>query len=285
MIVVEILKSILYGLIQGITEWLPISSTGHLIMLHSVLPLNIYEDAARNIEFWNMYKIVIQVGSILAVIVLFWNRLWPFTEKKSPVKKKSILRIWGLVLLGSIPMGILGIVLNDFIDSRLSSTLIVGITLIIYGVIILIAELRPRKPVIKEVKEITPVKAYLTGCVEALCLIPGTSRSGAAILGGLMQGMNRTTAVEFSFYLAVPAMLGAAFLKLIRLKIQLSLSGILVLVSGIIMSFFVSLLVVRSLLNYVRNHDMRLFGYYRIVLGLVILILAFLGALPEGLSI
>ena len=284
-LILEILKSLLYGLIQGITEWLPISSTGHLILLHSVLPLNVYEDASFNIAFWNMYKIVIQVGSILAVIVLFSQRLWPFSPKKTETRKKAILRTWKMIFIGSIPLGILGVLLNDIVDSKLSTSLAVGITLIVYGLVILLIERYPRRPTIKEIRSITPGASLMTGCFQALSLIPGTSRSGAAIIGGMLAGMDRPVAAEFSFYLAVPAMLGAALFKLVRLDVQLNLSGLLVLLAGIASAFIVSLFVVRSLLTYVRTNDMRLFGYYRVVLGLIILILYMIGALPEGVVV
>ncbi|MBR4456140.1 MAG: undecaprenyl-diphosphate phosphatase [Solobacterium sp.] len=282
-LVMELLKSVLYGILQGITEWLPISSTGHLILLNSVLPLNIYQDPVKDLEFWNMYKVVIQLGSILAVAVLFVKRLWPFSEHRTPAGKKSVFRLWAKIALGTLPAAVAGLLLDEFVDRKLSGTLVVGIVLIVYGILFLIVERKPRIPRINEVKGIRGITALLTGCFEALAIIPGTSRSGVTIIGGTLLGMSRPVATEFSFYLAVPLMTGASLLKLAELPVSLNFHGIAVLLAGMISAFGVSLVVLRSLLNYVRNNDFRLFGYYRIVLGLMILILSLIGALPEGM--
>ena len=284
-ILIELLKSLVYGVIQGITEWLPISSTGHLILLNTVMPLNLYPDASANLAFWNMYKVVIQLGSILAVIAAFHSKLWPFDPKRSQARQKQIIRLWLLILIATIPVGIIGFLLNDIIDEKLSTPAVVGVTLLIYGIIFILVEQKPKAPVINSTAEITPKAAVITGLFESLALIPGTSRSGSTIIGSLLLGMNRPTATEFSFYLAIPAMIGASLLKLVKMKITLGLSGILVLLIGMASAYIVSVVVLRSLLRYVRKNSFRLFGAYRIILGLLILILALIGAFPEGIGV
>ena len=280
----ELIKSIFYGLIQGITEWIPISSTGHLILLHTVMPLNVYGDPAADLAFWNMYKVVIQLGSILAVTVVFWKRLFPFSAKKTEAKKKAIYRIWYLIAIASIPVAILGFLLDDIVDEMLSTPFVVAIALIIYGLIFLIVEVSPRKPLVNSVAEITPKQAVLVGLSESLALIPGTSRSGSTIIGGRLLGFSRPVATEFSFFLAIPVMFGASVLKLIKMKVPLNTAGIVILLAGMLTSFLVSDFVIQSLMRYIRKNDFKLFGLYRIVLGIMILILAFLGILPMGLS-
>ena len=284
-ILIELLKSLLYGLIQGITEWLPISSTGHLILLHTVLPFKLYSDTSSNIAFWNMYKTVIQFGSILAVCVMFWPKLWPFRKENAPQKQKKILRLWLLILIATIPVAVFGWLLNDLIDEKLSTPAVVGMTLLIYGIIFLLIERKPKVPTVTSLSGITPRHAIFTGLFESLALIPGTSRSGATIIGSLLLGMDRPTATEFSFFLAVPAMFGASALKLAKMNLSLGVSGVAVLLVGTAVSFAVSMMVMRSLLHYVRRNSFGLFGAYRVILGVLILILAMLGAFPEGTGV
>jgi len=280
---IEILKSILYGLLQGITEWLPISSTGHLILLHTVLPLRVFDDPNANLAFWNMYKVVIQLGSILAVLILFYRRLWPFSADLTGKSRKSIIKTWVLILIATIPCGIIGFCFNDFVDEKLSSPLVVGIALIAYGILFLIAERKDVTTKYKKVSEITPVTAFLTGLFESLALVPGTSRSGATIIGGLLLGMSRPTAAEFSFFLAIPVMIGASALKLAKMNTAVPLNGILILLAGMVTAFVVSVSVIRSLMKYIKTNSFRIFGFYRIILGIIILILSVLGLIPKGL--
>ncbi len=279
----EMLKSILFGLLQGITEWLPISSTGHLILLHTVLPLNVFDDAVSNLAFWNMYKVVIQLGSILAVLIIYYRRLWPFSADLSQKSRKSIIRTWVLIFIASVPCGIIGFFLNDLVDEKLSSPLVVGVALIAYGILFLIAERKDVETKYKKVSEITPKAAFFTGLFESLALVPGTSRSGATIIGGLLLGMNRPTAAEFSFFLAIPVMFGASLLKLVKMNTAVPFSGILVLLAGMVTAFVVSISVIRSLMKYIKANSFRIFGFYRIILGIIILILSVLGLIPKGL--
>ncbi len=282
-LIIEILKSVLFGIIQGITEWLPISSTGHLILLNTVLPLKVYEDISMNTAFWNLYKVVIQLGSILAVITLYYRRLWPFSADLGKNEQRHIIKTWLLIIIASIPVGIIGFLLNDFVDDKLSSPLIVALALVIYGVIFLIVEGKPMRPKFQKTHEITPMTALITGFFEALALVPGTSRSGSTIIGGLLLGMTRPLAAEFSFFLAIPAMFGASILKIVRFKGALSIGAVLVLLAGAFTAFIVSVSIIRSLIRYLKNHNFRLFGYYRIILGIIILILYVMELIPKGL--
>ncbi len=284
-LILEILKSLLYGIIQGITEWLPISSTGHLILLHTAMPLKVFEDASANTAFWNMYKVVIQLGSILAVVVLYWSKLWPFSKNITETKKKKIYQLWILMIAGSIPVAVIGFLLNDIVDEKLSAPAIVGLALILYGLIFLLVENRPRTPTITSTEKIPIKTAVITGLFESLSLIPGTSRSGSTIIGSLLLGMDRPTATEFSYFLAIPAMLGASALKLAKMKFNIGIAGAVVLLSGMAAAFVISMMIVRSLLYYIRRNDFKLFGAYRIILGVLILILVLMGAIPEGVGV
>lgn len=273
----NILKSIIYGIVQGITEWLPISSTGHLILLNSFMPLNLYEDAASNTAFWNMFKVVIQFGSILAVLMIYWNRLNPFNPNLNEKKKRSIYRLWIKIIIACIPAGIAGVLLDDLIDSVLSSSLVIAFTLILYGVLFIWMENRDNQYTVEKVRDITPKKAFEVGCFQMLALIPGTSRSGATIFGSTLLGFNRTTAAEFSFFMAIPVMFGASLLKIIKAKIAYNLMSVTILLVGTLVSFLVSVVVIRSLLSYIRKHDFKVFGIYRIILGIIVAIFCFTG--------
>jgi undecaprenyl-diphosphatase len=282
MFIVEILKSVIFGIVQGITEWLPISSTGHLDLLNIVMPLKVFTSAADNVAFWNMYKVVIQFGSIIAVILLYFKRLNPFDSSKSADQKKSTWRMWVMILIASVPAAIAGFLLNDIIDSKLSNAYVIAIMLIAYGIAFIWVENQNKKSVIKSVEAIDAKKAGEIGVFQMLALIPGTSRSGATILGATMLGLNRSTAAEFSFFMAIPVMFGASLLKIIKMKIDIGMKGMIVLIVGMLVAFIVSVIVIRSFLKYIRKHDFRLFGLYRIVFGILILILAVLKILPAG---
>ncbi len=274
----QILKSIVFGIVEGITEWLPISSTGHLILLNSVMPLT------DNTAFWDMYKYVIQLGAILAVILLYWKKLWPFSKQNGAKEKKAIFHTWIKIAIASVPTAVIGILLNDFADEHLSTPTVVAIMLIVYGILFIVLEMYPRKADIHSIRAIRNATAFKIGLFQSLAVIPGTSRSGATILGSLALGLTRGTAAEFSFFLAVPVMFGISLLELIRHAAAVSLVEVIVLLVGMLVSFVVSVLVIRSLMHYIRRHDFRVFGIYRIILGILILILALLHVLPQGIS-
>ena len=277
-VLIQILKSIVFGIVEGITEWLPISSTGHLILLNAVIPLT------DNTEFWDMYKYIIQLGAILAVIVLYWHKLWPFSPKKNEKEKKDTWDIWVKIVIASIPTGIVGVLLNDYADAHLSTPVVVAVALIVYGVLFLVIERVPRKAKIKSIAAIDFKTAFLIGCAQSLAVIPGTSRSGSTILGALLLGLSRGTAAEFSFFLAIPVMFGVSLLELVKHAAAVSLGEVIVLIVGMVVSFVVSVMVIRSLMAYIRKHNFRAFGLYRIALGALILILALLGVLPAAIS-
>lgn len=228
----NIIKSVLYGIVQGITEWLPISSTGHLILMKSFLPLNVYVDAASNQNFWDMYKVVIQFGSILAVLMLYFNKLNPFNKKLTPKKQKSIYRLWVMIIIACVPAGIAGVLLDDLIDSVLSASYVIAITLILYGVAFIWMESRQHRYTVESVNDITAQKAFGVGCFQMLALIPGTSRSGSTILGATLLGFDRSTAAEFSFFMAIPVMFGASLLKIIKADIAITAGSVIVLLVG-----------------------------------------------------
>jgi undecaprenyl-diphosphatase len=282
-LIIELLKSFLFGIVQGITEWIPVSSTGHLILLNTVLHLNVFDDPAVNLAFWNLYKVAIQLGSIFAVIVLYYRRLWPFSSDLGVQGRKQVIHTWLLIIIATIPVGVIGFFLNDLVDEKLSSPLVVALTLVIYGVIFLIVEAKPKRVKMHKMQEISWLSALMTGFFESLALIPGTSRSGSTIIGGMLMGMSRPLAAEFAFFLAIPAMFGASVLKLIKFMGPLNLKAILVLMAGMITAFFVSVSIIRSLIKYLKTNNLRLFGLYRIILGAIILILNFLNLIPKGM--
>lgn len=267
----EILKSVIYGVIQGITEWLPISSTGHLILLNTVLPLNVFNDAAKNIAFWDMYKVVIQFGSILAVALIYFEKLNPFSAKKNKIEKQSTWNLWIKIIVATIPAGIAGVLLDDFIDAKFSTPVVVAVALIVYGVLFIIMK-NVGKTKVTSVKDMDYLTAFKIGCFQMLALIPGTSRSGSTILGSTLVGCSRTTATEFSFFMAIPVMFGASLLKIIKAHIEVTVASISVLLVGCIVSFVVSVFAIRYLMQYIRKHDFKVFGVYRIILGVIVLL-------------
>ena len=261
------LKAVFYGIIQGITEWLPISSTGHMILAEQFIKLDVSK------EFRSMFFVLIQLGSILAVIVLYFQKLNPFSKKLGKNHFRDTMTLWSKVVVGTIPAVVVGFFLEDFVDKYLSdNAIIVALMLIIYGVAFILIEKRNSKPTIKNFVQLDFKTALFIGMFQALALIPGTSRSGATILGAIMLGTSRYVAAEFSFFLAIPVMFGASTLKLVKHFSVLTGSNLGILLIGMIVAFVVSLFAIRFLMAYIKKHDFKSFGYYRIVLGIVVLI-------------
>lgn len=266
----EFLKAILYGILEGVTEWLPISSTGHLILLKELLPLNVSQ------EFWDLFEVVIQLGAILAVILLFFKKLNPFAPSKSKLEKKGTWDLWFHVVVAVLPSAVLGFLLDDWLTAKLYNYVTVAITLILYGVTFLFLERnKDRQFRVETVDAIDYKTALLIGAFQCLALIPGTSRSGSTILGAMILGVSRTAAAEFSFFLAIPTMLGASLLKAVKFAAKgmaMTSQEAMILVVGCVVSFVVSLLVIQSLMQYVRKHTFSAFGVYRILLGALVLL-------------
>lgn len=262
------IKTIFLGIIQGITEWLPISSTGHLLIFNSLWPI-------EPSEFFEVFKVVIQFGSILAVCVLYKNTLNPFQKNITAKKKRKMLQLWSKVIVGVLPALVFGLLLDSIVETYLSANFIIAVALITYGLIFILVENHPRKETIHTLEKLDYFSALKIGFFQCLALIPGTSRSGATILGGLYCGCSRLVASEFSFFIAIPVMLGASVLKVIKYFIKVGLfsfSQLVLLVIGTTIAYFVSLVAIKTLLNYVRNHDFKIFGYYRIVLGIFVIL-------------
>ena len=267
---VEILKAILFGIVEGITEWLPVSSTGHIILLDEFVKLEVSE------AFYEMFQVVIQLGAILAVIVLFFHKLNPFAPRKTVQEKKDTWQLWLKVVAAVLPSAAVGLVLDDWMDANLYRYEVVAVMLIVYGIAFLFVEKwnRSRSFSITQVSQIDYKTALLMGAFQCLSLIPGTSRSGSTILGAIILGVSRSAGAEFSFFMAIPTMLGASALKLLKFLLEgISATGteIMVLVVGCVVSFAVSLLVIKGLMDYVRKHSFSVFGVYRIVLGVLVL--------------
>jgi len=276
----DILKAVLYGIVEGITEWLPISSTGHMILLDEFVKLDVSE------EFWEMFLVVVQLGAILAVIILFWDKIWPFASAKKnsdPVKEKGILSVfvkarwimWIKILIACIPAIAIGLTLDDLFDALFYNPTCVAIALIVFGIAFIVVENLPitKEPKCTSIDDITYGQALAIGFWQLLAAIfPGTSRSGATIVGSLLLGISRAAAAEFTFLLAIPAMLGASLLKLLKFGLQFSGMEIAILFVGMLVAFLVSIVVIRFLLGYIRKHDFKVFGYYRIVLGIAVLV-------------
>ena len=270
-IFLELLKSLLYGIVEGITEWLPVSSTGHIILLDEFIKLNASE------EFKSMFNVVIQLGAILAVIVIFWGKLNPFDPKKSPAKKKATWELWFKVCAAIVPSGIVGVLFDDWMELHLHKGIPVAIALIVYGIAFILVEKRNEgvEPRISKVWHIDWKTAILIGCFQCLSLVPGTSRSGSTILGAILLGVGRSAGSEFSFFMAVPTMLGASAIKLLKFLVSGAAFGFgefVLLAVGTVVSFVVSMIAMRALMNYVRKHSFSAFGVYRIGLGIVVLV-------------
>ena len=269
-LMIEMLKAILLGIVQGITEWLLISSTGHMILVNELMPLTVLADAAANKEFVDMFMVVIQFGSILAVLLLYFHKLNPFSPRKNAYEKRSTIDLWLKVIVAVVPAGIIGVLFDDLIDAYFYNPVTVASMLIIYGVAFLAIESRHRRPSVTSFEKMSYKTALAIGVFQVLALIPGTSRSGATILGAVLLGCSRGIAAEFSFFLAVPVMFGASLLKLIKTKIAFSLATASVLIVGMIAAFIVSVFAIRFLMGYIRKHDFKAFGVYRIALGILV---------------
>lgn len=269
---IDVLKAFFIGVIQGITEWLPISSTGHMILFNEFFPMQVSD------AFMEMFRVVIQFGSILAVLVLYFDRLNPWSKKKTAGQKKRTWRLWGKVILATVPAGIVGVLFDDWMNAHFYTYTVVAIALIVYGVAFIVIErLRGgRAAKAKKAEDISVGQSAAVGCFQVLSLIPGTSRSGSTIMGALIADVSRTAAAEFSFFLAIPVMLGASLLKVAKyvLKTGIAFSGIewMTLAVGIVTAFAVSLVVIRFLTDFVRRHSFAAFGWYRIILGAVVLL-------------
>ena len=268
----EILKAIFLGIVEGITEWLPVSSTGHIILFDEFIKLNVSDD------FKEMFFVVIQLGAILAVPTLFWNRLWPFGKSKTEEQRRGIISLWIKVIVGAVPAAVLGFLLDDILDEYLYTPWVVAITLILYGIaFILIESLHKRQNKIfrvENVNDLTYRDALTIGAFQVLSLIPGTSRSGSTILGGMLTGVSRTASAEFSFFMAIPIMLGASGLKILKLILEgvsVSTLEIGLLLIGIAVAYLVSLAVIKFLMDFVKRHSFTPFGVYRIVLGIIVI--------------
>ncbi len=289
----EYIKAILFGIIEGITEWLPISSTGHMILLDEFIKLSVSADPVYNAEYYSMFEAVIQLGAILAVIVIYFSRLNPFSMKKSEAEKKSTWSLWLRVIVAVLPSAVIGLLLDDWLDAHLYNVVTVSLMLILYGVAFLFVEKinRPKtlKIVLYEDTGAMPVKtALLVGLFQCLALIPGTSRSGATILGAMLLGLSRVSAAEFSFFLAIPTMAGAGLLRSLKFVKYLMESGtsmsfesLLVLVIACAVAFIVSIFAIRFLTDFVKRHSFAPFGVYRIILGILVLVIL----LPRMLAV
>ena len=266
----DALKVIILGIVQGITEWLPISSTGHLILLDSIMPLQ------QGNDFFKMFEVVIQLGAILAVVVIYFHKLNPFSPRKTKKQKLFTIQIWIKVLIGSIPAGIVGVLFNDFIEAKLGSELVIAATLIIYGVLFIVVEnyQKGRKPRVTEMSQLTVPMILFIGVFQMLALIPGTSRSGATIIGGILLGTSRELAAEYTFFLAIPVMFGASLLKILSHGFSFTGVEVGMLVLGMAVAFVVSVFAIKFLMKYIKKHDFKVFGYYRIVLGGLIIVVA-----------
>lgn len=270
----EILKAVLFGVVEGITEWLPISSTGHMILLNEFVKLNVSS------QFWDMFLVVIQFGAILAVILLYWKTIWPLgiyrhRKRTRIVWKKDTLSLWGKTIVACIPAGVVGVLLDDWLDEHLYNWLVVAIMLILVGVAFLVVEkvMKDRKPQTTELKDLGMKQALIIGMFQLIAAVfPGTSRSGATIIGGLMIGVSRTVAAEFTFILAIPVMAGASLLKMLKFGFHFTGMETAVLGTGMVVAFVVSVIVIRFLMGYIRKHDFKPFGWYRIVLGALVIV-------------
>ncbi|HFL3598787.1 TPA: undecaprenyl-diphosphate phosphatase [Clostridioides difficile] len=266
----EIFKAVILGIVQGITEWLPVSSTGHMILINEFIKLNFSN------TFINTFLVVIQFGSILAVLVIFFRKLNPFDSAKNIKQKKETIRLWLKVIIAVIPSGVIGILFEDDIDRVFFNSTVVAIALIVYGIIMIGLERRNKRPKYKDFSQVTYKLALCIGLFQCLALIPGTSRSGSTIIGAVLLGTSRYVAAEFSFFLAIPTMLGASALKLLKAGFGFTGFEWLILGVGSVVAFVVSIVVIKFFMDYIKKHDFKVFGYYRIVLGIVVLAYFFL---------
>ena len=265
---IEIMKAILFGIVEGITEWLPISSTGHLILLDEFIRLD------QSKEFKEMFDVVIQLGAIMAVVVLFWKQIFPFSFKEKPVIKKDIFTLWFKILVACIPAAVIGLLFEDIFDKLFYKAAIVAIVLIVVGIIFILLENKNKNhnPRVKSLEEITYKDAFLVGVFQLLAAVfPGTSRSGATIMGGLAIGISREVIAEFTFFLAIPVMFGASLLKIVKFGFDFTGAQIVILLAAMVVAFLVSVIVIKFLMSYIKKHNFKVFGWYRIVLGILVL--------------
>lgn len=267
MFFIEILKVVFLGIVEGITEWLPISSTGHMILVEEFIKLNASD------EFKEMFFVVIQLGAIMAVVLLYFNKLNPFSPRKSLREKKETMSIWYKVVVGVIPAAVMGLLFDDWLNEHFYNYITVAFTLILYGVLFIIIENRNKnsRPTTNNFKQLSYKTAFLIGIFQVLALIPGTSRSGATILGAIILGTSRHIAAEYSFFLSIPVMFGASALKLYNFGFNFTNNELIILITGMVVAFLVSLVAIKFLLRYIKNNDFKGFGWYRIVLGILVL--------------
>lgn len=262
----DILKAIIFGIVEGITEWLPISSTGHLIILEELLKLD------QGDAFFEMFQVVIQLGAILAVVVIYFHKLNPFSPKKTQKQKMMTWQIWIKVIIGCLPAAVVGLLFDDWIDKTLYHWYVVALMLIVYGILFIVVEnyQKDKTPQVTKFSQLTLPMILIIGVFQMLAMIPGTSRSGATIVGALMIGVSRSVATEYTFFLAIPVMFGASLLKLIKFGFDFTAMQVAVLLVGMVVSFAVSIVAIKFLMSYIRKNDFKVFGYYRIVLGVIV---------------
>lgn len=272
--VLNYIKAAVYGLVEGITEWIPVSSTGHMILLNEILPMDVSK------EFWNMFLVVIQFGAILAVVILYWSKIWPFgfvqhRRRKKFIVKKDVFMLWFKAIVACIPAAVVGLLIDDWLDEHLYNWMCVSAALIIVGIAFLIVEAKDKDhiPATNSIAEISFKQAFIVGIFQLIAAIfPGTSRSGATIIGGLMLGISRTASADFTFILAIPVMAGSSLVKLLKYGSSFTSEEIIIIATGMIVAFVVSLIVVRLFMGYIKKHDFKPFGWYRIVLGIVVIL-------------
>lgn len=269
--IIEILKAVLFGIVEGITEWLPISSTGHMILLDEFVKLGVSD------EFYKLFEVVIQLGAILAVVVMYFKVIFPWGFGKKKQDTIDTLNLWGKILVACVPAAIIGILFDDWLDEHLYNSIVVSLALIVYGIVFIVIESRSfGKRKTTSLNDITYKQALGVGGFQLLSLIPGTSRSGSTIIGGLILGLERSVAAEFTFFLAIPVMAGASLLKLVKYVMNVgfvfNVSELILLGVGCLVAFIVSILIIKFLINYIRKHDFKVFGWYRIALGILVLV-------------
>ena len=276
--IADLIKTVILGVVEGLTEWLPISSTGHMILVDEFIKLDVTK------QFMDMFLVVIQLGAILAVVVLNFEKLNPFSSWKSRQEKRDTVELWKKVIVATLPAGIIGLMLNKFMEEHLMTAPVVATTLIFYGILFIIIENynKRRHPRVTDLRNLDYKTALIIGFFQVLSLVPGTSRSGATIIGGLLFGASRYVATEFTFFLAIPVMFGASFLKMVKFGIHYTGAEVLILVLGMVTAFIVSILSIRFLLSYIKTNDFKAFGWYRIVLGIVVIAYMFLVGDPTA---
>ncbi len=264
---IEIIKVIIIGIVEGITEWLPVSSTGHMILVEEFIKMDVTP------AFKEMFLVVIQLGAIMAVVILFFHKLNPFSPKKSKQEKIDTMKIWFKVVIGVLPAAVLGLLFDDWLNDHLYNYWTVAVMLIFYGILFIIVENQNegRKVKITNFEELPYKTAFYIGIFQVLALIPGTSRSGATIVGGIILGASRFIAAEFSFFLSIPVMFGASALKIVKFGFEFSNNEIIILLTGMVVAFVVSIISIKFLLQYIKNHDFKVFGWYRIILGIIVI--------------